>query len=134
MKHKHHLFNGHASAPSSHSLGSSSSKANLLPAQDDDNGSICWEVYIENEAPDDGKGGSKPSRMQLAAVAHCGADGTGPPDAGRQQQRKRRGCLKLSLILVAVVVVLGLVIGVSVGELANERGQNKPRDSQLRQL
>lgn len=100
--------------------GSAASSSNISRSGDEDeNGSICCDIYIDgDDASQIQKGGSSSTSskpLHVAAVLR----GRGIPPEPAPEREKRRICSfwRVTLILAAIVVG-AIVLGISVGEKA----------------
>jgi hypothetical protein len=98
------------------SAASAASSSNISrSAEEDENGSICCDIYIDGEdnSQPQKKGSSSSKPLYVAAVLR----GRGSPDLPlpEPEKKQRCSCWVLTLTLVAIVTA-AVVIGVSVGE------------------
>lgn len=97
--------------------GSAASSSNISRlGEEDENGSICCDIYIDGEDTSQiQKGGSSTSSKPLHVAAVLRGRGIPPEPAPEPEKRGICSCLRLTLILAAIVVG-AIVLGVSVGE------------------
>lgn len=99
------------------SAASAASSSNISrSAEEDENGSICCDIYIDgedNSQPQKKGSSSSIKPLYVAAVLR----GRGSPDFPLPEPEKKRrcSCWVLTVTLVAIVAA-AVVIGVSVGE------------------
>lgn len=99
--------------------GSAASSSNISRlGEEDENGSICCDIYIDGEDTSQiQKGGSSTSSKPLHVAAVLRGRGIPPEQAPEPEKRRICSCWRLTLIMAAIVVG-AIVLGVSVGEKA----------------
>lgn len=96
------------------SAASAASSSNISRSgEEDENGSICCDIYIDGEDNNtQPQKGSSSKPLHVAAVLR--GRGSPPPPLPEPEKQKICSCWRVTLILVAVIAAA--VIGVSVGE------------------
>lgn len=96
------------------SAASAASSSNISRSgEEDENGSICCDIYIDGEDNTQQQKGSSSKPLHVAAVLR--GRGSPPVALPEPEQQRTCSCWRVTLIVVAVVVAAA-VIGVSVGE------------------
>jgi hypothetical protein len=110
------------------SAASSSSTSRL--GEEDENGSICCDIYIDgedNSQPQKG-GSSTSSKKPLHVAAVLRGRGIPPEPAPEPERRRICSCWRLTLIIAAIVVG-AIVLGVSIGESCVKAAGEQPNSS-----